>query len=83
MLRILEKDKTHINLNDLGFSTDTLEVLKKDYLKQKGLFLLPGQQDQEKNILYAGLKEISDRSQNILTIEDPVEYARWNRTNIS
>jgi len=25
--------------------------------------------------LYAGLKEISDRSQNILTIEDPVEYA--------
>ena len=25
--------------------------------------------------LYSGLREISDRSQNILTIEDPVEYA--------
>ena len=25
--------------------------------------------------LYSGLKEISNRSQNILTIEDPVEYA--------
>ena len=76
VLRILEKDKTHINLNDLGFSTDTLESFKKGLSKTEGIILVTGPTGSGKTTsLYAGLKEISDRSQNILTIEDPVEYA--------
>jgi len=76
VLRILEKDKTHINLNDLGFSSDTLESFKKGLSKTEGIILVTGPTGSGKTTsLYAGLKEISDRSQNILTIEDPVEYA--------
>tara|TARA_A100001234_G_scaffold88222_1_gene77805 strand:- start:7939 stop:9387 length:1449 start_codon:yes stop_codon:yes gene_type:complete len=76
VLRILEKDKTHINLNDLGFSKDTLESFKKGLSKTEGIILVTGPTGSGKTTsLYAGLKEISDRSQNILTIEDPVEYA--------
>ncbi len=76
VLRILEKDKTHINLNDLGFSNDTLESFKKGLSKTEGIILVTGPTGSGKTTsLYAGLKEISDRSQNILTIEDPVEYA--------
>ena len=52
VLRILEKDKTHINLNDLGFSTDTLESFKKGFSKTEGIILVTGQQDQEKQHLY-------------------------------
>ena len=42
----------------------------------KGLVLVTGPTGSGKTTtLYSGLKNISDRSQNILTIEDPVEYA--------
>ena len=76
VLRILEKDKTHINLNDLGFSTETLDSFKKGLSKTEGIILVTGPTGSGKTTsLYAGLKEISDRSQNILNIEDPVEYA--------
>ncbi|MAI03167.1 MAG: type II/IV secretion system protein [Gammaproteobacteria bacterium] len=76
VLRILEKDKTHINLDDLGFSSETLDSYKKGLSKTEGIILVTGPTGSGKTTsLYAGLKEISDRSQNILTIEDPVEYA--------
>ncbi len=76
VLRILEKDKTQINLNDLGFSHDTLKSFRKALSKMEGIILVTGPTGSGKTTsLYAGLKEISDRSQNILTIEDPVEYA--------
>ena len=38
VLRILEKDKTHISLNDLGFSEDILVSLRKHYQKTKALY---------------------------------------------
>ena len=76
VLRILEKDKTHISLNDLGFSEDILVSLRKALKKNEGIILVTGPTGSGKTTsLYSGLKEISDRSQNILTIEDPVEYA--------
>ncbi len=76
VLRILEKDKTHINLDELGFSEDILMSFRKSLMKSEGIILVTGPTGSGKTTsLYAGLKEISDRSQNILTIEDPVEYA--------
>ena len=54
----------------------TLESFKKGLSKMEGIILVTGPTGSGKTTsLYAGLKEISDRSQNILTIEDPVEYA--------
>ena len=76
VLRILEKDKTHIQLNQLGFSNEILENFRKNLGKNEGIILVTGPTGSGKTTsLYSGLREISDRSQNILTIEDPVEYA--------
>ncbi len=76
VLRILEKDKKHINLDDLGFSSDILKPFRKALTRNEGIILVTGPTGSGKTTsLYSGLKEISDRSQNILTIEDPVEYA--------
>jgi len=76
VLRILEKDKTHIHLDQLGFSEEILENFRKNLSKTEGIILVTGPTGSGKTTsLYSGLREISDRSQNILTIEDPVEYA--------
>tara|TARA_B100001115_G_scaffold132252_1_gene99972 strand:- start:200 stop:1159 length:960 start_codon:yes stop_codon:yes gene_type:complete len=76
VLRILEKDKTQINLDQLGFNQSILETFRKNLSKTEGIILVTGPTGSGKTTsLYSGLREISDRSQNILTIEDPVEYA--------
>ena len=76
VLRILEKDKTHIQLEQLGFSQQILASFRKNLGKNEGIILVTGPTGSGKTTsLYSGLREISDRSQNILTIEDPVEYA--------
>ena len=76
VLRILEKDKTHIQLEQLGFSSEILRNFRRNLCKNEGIILVTGPTGSGKTTsLYSGLREISDRSQNILTIEDPVEYA--------
>ena len=76
VLRILEKDSSDIGLNELGFNANTLNLIRSSLKKTEGIVLVTGPTGSGKTTtLYAGLKEISDRSQNILTIEDPVEYA--------
>jgi len=76
VLRILEKDKSQITLNELGFSEDIRSNLRASLAKNEGIILVTGPTGSGKTTtLYAGLQEISDRTQNILTIEDPVEYA--------
>ncbi|RPG43673.1 MAG: type II/IV secretion system protein [Gammaproteobacteria bacterium TMED112] len=76
VLRILEKDKTHIQLDQLGFSDEILKNFRTNLSKNEGIILVTGPTGSGKTTsLYSGLREISDRSQNILTIEDPVEYA--------
>ena len=76
VLRILEKDKTHIHLDQLGFTEEIMENFRKNLSKSEGIILVTGPTGSGKTTsLYSGLREISDRSQNILTIEDPVEYA--------
>ena len=76
VLRILEKDKSHVELGSLGFSNDIQTKFKNALQKNEGIILVTGPTGSGKTTtLYSGLKNISDRSQNILTIEDPVEYA--------
>ena len=76
VLRILEKGTTNISLDDLGFNEDVLKTLRNSLSKTEGIVLVTGPTGSGKTTtLYSGLKEISNREQNILTIEDPVEYA--------
>ncbi|WP_299272407.1 GspE/PulE family protein [uncultured Psychroserpens sp.] len=75
VLRILSKDADHIELNDLGFSTEELNTYKETIKKPNGIVLISGPTGSGKTTtLYATLKLLNDEQANILTIEDPIEY---------
>ena len=75
VLRILSKDVSQINLNDLGFTENELKSYKETIKKPNGIILISGPTGSGKTTtLYATLKQLNNDQTNILTIEDPIEY---------
>ncbi len=76
VLRILDKENAGIDLERLGM-TEAVERLYRDALAEpNGIVLVTGPTGSGKTTtLYAGLKLLNDGTRNILTVEDPVEYA--------
>lgn len=75
VLRILSKDANHIELDNLGFSSDELYTYKEVVKKPNGIILISGPTGSGKTTtLYATLKLLNNAETNILTIEDPIEY---------
>ncbi len=75
VLRLLNKDATHIELNNLGFDKDQLEHYYEAIKQPHGIILISGPTGSGKTTtLYATLKELNQNTSNILTIEDPIEY---------
>jgi type IV pilus assembly protein PilB len=80
-LRILDKSLTLITLDKLGFLPDTLDQLKKMLKTSYGLILIGGPTGSGKTTtLYSMINHLDRQEQNIMTIEDPIEY---NFTDIS
>jgi general secretion pathway protein E len=76
VLRVLDKENTGMSLDLLGMSDHCLETLTAALAEPNGIILVTGPTGSGKTTtLYAGLKRLSDGSRNILTVEDPVEYA--------
>ena len=76
VLRILDKADTQLNLEQLGMSSNTLRQFKEILKSPNGIILVTGPTGSGKTTtLYAGLNLINDQTRNILTVEDPVEYA--------
>jgi len=76
VLRILDKESAGIGLDTLGM-TPLADRAFRDALGQpNGIILVTGPTGSGKTTtLYAGLRQLNDGSRNILTVEDPVEYA--------
>ena len=75
VLRLLDKQSAQININDLGLPQTILSTYKKSLSESEGIILVTGPTGSGKTTtLYAGLRDLSDSSQNILTVEDPIEY---------
>ena len=75
VLRILDKNTSQINIGDLGFPNSILNSYKAALKNSEGIILITGPTGSGKTTtLYAGLRSLSDSSQNILTVEDPIEY---------
>ena len=75
VLRILDKQAAQININDLGLPPKILSNYKSSLKNPEGIILFTGPTGSGKTTtLYAGLRYLSDSSQNILTVEDPIEY---------
>ena len=75
VLRILDKQAERLTLPHLGMRRDVLELLREVVHRPHGIFLVTGPTGSGKTTtLYASLTELSTRTMNILTIEDPIEY---------
>jgi general secretion pathway protein E len=76
VLRILDKDNAGIGLERLGMPPDIETLFRTALAEPNGIVLITGPTGSGKTTsLYAGLRLLNDGSRNILTVEDPVEYA--------
>lgn len=75
VLRLLNQETIQLELGNLGFSQRNLEKLKQALHQPHGLFLVTGPTGSGKSTtLYAALASLDRKGQNIITVEDPVEY---------
>ena len=76
VMRILDQDQALLGLEELGMSARALEVFRGALREPNGVILVTGPTGSGKTTsLYAALTLLNDATRNILTIEDPVEYA--------
>ncbi|GAA6133366.1 GspE family T2SS ATPase variant XcpR [Oceaniserpentilla sp. 4NH20-0058] len=76
VMRLLDKQAGRLNLGQLGMKGDNLKRLLNIIHKPHGIILVTGPTGSGKTTtLYASLSELNDKSRNILTVEDPVEYS--------
>jgi general secretion pathway protein E len=76
VLRLLDKESARFSLSDLGMAPEQLEDFQRALSQPNGIVLVTGPTGAGKTTtLYAGLNLLNDQSRNILTVEDPVEYA--------
>ncbi len=76
VLRILDKDNAGIDLDVLGMPPAIHQIYLAALAEPNGIVLVTGPTGSGKTTsLYAGLRTLNDGSRNILTVEDPVEYA--------
>jgi general secretion pathway protein E len=76
VLRILDKENAGITLDVLGMTEAMNAMLKATLTEPNGIVLVTGPTGSGKTTtLYAALRLLNDGSRNVLTVEDPVEYA--------
>jgi len=75
VLRILDKSRLILGLDKLGFTTKNLDIFKRLLKKSNGIVLVTGPTGSGKTTtLYSALSYINSLEQNIITLEDPIEY---------
>lgn len=76
VLRLLDKNNARLNLSELGMTKANRATFAELIKKPHGIILVTGPTGSGKSTtLYAGLSEINSKDRNILTVEDPIEYA--------
>jgi len=76
VMRLLDKDEARLDLDGLGMPETTLKRFKQTLQRPNGIILVTGPTGSGKTTtLYGALSLLNDPSRNILTVEDPVEYA--------
>ncbi|RMF13742.1 MAG: type II secretion system protein GspE [Gammaproteobacteria bacterium] len=75
VMRLLEKQTGRLRLESLGMTERDLNTIRKLINRPHGIILVTGPTGSGKTTtLYSAISEINDRSRNILTVEDPIEY---------
>jgi len=80
-LRLLDKSKAVMTLEELGFLPESLTLYEKMLRVPYGMILISGPTGAGKSTtLYASVNSLDLIGRNVITIEDPVEY-RFERIN--
>ncbi len=75
VMRLLDQEKGVKKLDDLGLSVYNLERIRKALTRPYGLILISGPTGSGKtSTLYSMITEIDREHQNVLSLEDPIEY---------
>lgn len=75
VMRILGSASLELKLDDFGLSKRNLEMIRTAIKKPYGLVLISGPTGSGKSTtLYSILNEVDRDKQNVLSLEDPVEY---------
>ena len=76
VMRLLDRHAAQVSLDHLGMPGRVANSFKGMLQQPNGIILVTGPTGSGKTTtLYAGLNLLNDRSRNILTVEDPIEYA--------
>ncbi len=76
VLRLLDKDSARLDLEALGMSEPTREAIDRLIREPHGIVLVTGPTGSGKTTtLYAALSRLPRGTVNMMTVEDPVEYA--------
>ncbi len=75
VIRILDSSALCVDLTSLGFEPDALAIFEKNINIPHGMILVTGPTGSGKTTtLYSALRTINTPEQNVVTIEDPVEF---------
>ncbi len=75
VLRLLDKRAGKLDLAQLGMAPAAMQALAETIERPHGILLATGPTGSGKTTtLYASLLRLNDRSRNIMTVEDPIEY---------
>ncbi len=75
VIRVLDKQKMSLGMQDLGFSENVTFSLDKILKRPQGILLVTGPTGAGKTTtLYAIISQLNSLDVNIMTLEDPVEY---------
>ena len=75
VLRLLDKTAGRLKLKHLGMFDSDMKVVSGLLKKPYGIILVTGPTGSGKTTsLYASLTTLNDKTRNILTVEDPIEY---------
>ena len=76
VMRLLDKDQAFLSLGDLGMVETIRSRFESALSEPNGILLVTGPTGAGKTTtLYAALGLLNDQSRNIMTVEDPIEYA--------
>lgn len=76
VMRLLDKDSAQFDLAELGMADDARTVFETALREPNGIILVTGPTGSGKTTtLYAALDILNESARNIMTVEDPIEYA--------
>ncbi|HEX5135830.1 MAG TPA: type II secretion system ATPase GspE [Planctomycetota bacterium] len=75
VLRLLDKSARLYSLEEIGLESDNLRMVEHYIQYQHGIILVTGPTGSGKSTtLYAALQKVNSSQENVITLEDPIEY---------